>query len=319
MRITIKASACQDEANWRHLDTIVGKVADDWHKWDVCAPEAIEASGWTSGRRWVAELIQKAALDESYRAKLDFPRRTIIVSDTPGAGALAPEAAARFVAKPLLIMMENRFSDGCLVNAALEFLAQEPVRKLKGKKAILYDSPGGNGELPKLIRDYAKKAEDEGLQLRAVVFTDSDAKVVGDVSQDALSIQHACDEAGMPCLIFCKRNIENYIPDEILEASLPYPGDKRRTLEALKRLDDVQRDHFPMKKGLKLANELSSEIKAFYQDVSPSDLNELQRGFGQDVINKLEDHSVILSAGALRRRDWRGDLDKLVKIIADEL
>jgi hypothetical protein len=320
VRISIRDDVWRDQATWRYLDIIVGTVADEWHEWDVCDPEELEACEWVGGRPWVAELMKKAALAGSYRSERCFPKRVVIVSDSGESGALPPQTAARFVVEPLLIMMENRFSDGRLIDAALTFLAPAIVRKHReiAPKAIRYDSPGGNGELPKLIQEYEAKAREDGMPLRAIVLTDSDAEVPEAVSCDALNVSQACNDAGIQCCILRKRSIENYIPDEVLDAWLPYPGYLRRTLDALKRLNVEQRDHFPMKKGLKLGA-ARDVVKSLYQGVSVADQADLEQGFGQDVIHKLDDYADTLSADALRRRDIQGELDHLVEMIANEL
>ncbi|MFK5952328.1 MAG: hypothetical protein QM498_04660 [Desulfobacterium sp.] len=61
-----------------------------------------------------------------------------------------------------------------------------------------------------------------------------------------------------------KRTIENYIPDEVFDAWMPYPDSgKGRRAAAIKRLNPEQRDHYPMKKGLKL-QKAGAEVENFY-------------------------------------------------------
>jgi hypothetical protein len=320
MRISIRDEVFQDDTNWRYLDRIISKVADDWHEWDISELAAIEMSGWLSGRLWLREIFQKAALAASFRSNSHFPKRRVIVSIKKELGSLGPEAAARFVEKPLVLLMENRFTDGLFIDTLLDFMAPQGVKQVRERapNAICYDSPGGNGELPKLIRDYVEKTQQEDIPLRLVVFTDSDGTVPGEISKDALNIKKICDDASIPCMILSKRAIENYIPDEVLNAWLTYSGGKKSCAEVLMLLNKHQRDHYPMKKGIDWDRALP-QVRSLYETVSETDLKELRHGFGGEVINALRDYKHALSAEALSCRDGKGELDYLVTMIAGEL
>lgn len=300
MRVVIWEDVYADHDQWLFLDLIVNKIADGWHSWQINDPEIVENSGWLAGpgRNWLRELFQKAALAAAYPEPHNFHRKKVLVSLANNqTDALPPEKAAEYVSTPLTILMENRFTDGeIFLNIVLGFLGSEALNKQRNNApdSIRYDSPGGNGELPKLIHDYVRRAEQKGIPVRAVVFADSDATVPGKIEQDAKLVQDACNNDGLPCKILIKRTIENYIPDEILDKSL-------LIVKALKKLSPEQRDHYPMKKGLKL-EKASAEVKALYQGISDEDLNALSEGFGKNVIKKLLSYQELLAeeTGTLR-------------------
>ncbi len=232
----------------------------------------------------------------------------MIVALTPAEGELTPQQAARYVSKPLYVLVENRFTDGQLLTTVLEFLAPDALRNLLADDVpdlIYCDSPGGNGELPKLIQDYANKAVGDGIPARIVVFTDSDGKFPDDISDPAKRIEEACQENGVPCCILRKRGIENYIPDVVLLAWADNDGGSRRAqVQAIIALSPQQRDHFPIKKGIqqeKVANQ--GQEQALYASFGPHDWNVLCQGLGDKVINSLNDHKSKLSATSLRQRD----------------
>jgi len=322
MMVVIALEAFTDSDQWRFLDRIVDKVADGWHHWLIEDPTAIEKSGWLEGRGWLREFFQKAALVAGYPVSFDFPRRQIRVSPpNENSEDLSPQQAAEYICTPLAILMENRFTDGIFLDAVLYVLAPREmnVQRRTAPESIKYDSPGGNGELPKLIRDYAARASAKGIPARAVVFTDSDASVPGEVQLAPHLVREACQKTGLPCWILGKRAIENYIPDEVLDAWLPHPdNEKRRIVDALKRLNPEQRDHYPMKKGLKFEKETPA-VQTLFAGIAASDLDGLAKGFGKNVIETLRDYRDVLSAEALRLRDGQGELEQLVKMISDEL
>ena len=53
--------------------------------------------------------------------------------------------------------------------------------------------------------------------------------------------------------------------------------------------------------------------------MNPDDIAVLQRGFGDDVIERLKDNGEALTAEALERRDGNGELRGLVTMIRNEL
>lgn len=324
MRVVIALDAFADDTQWRFLDQIVYKVVDGWHDWLIEDPKSIEETGWLEGkgRDWLRELFQKAALAAGYPRSSGFHKRQILVSSHGHESeALPPKQAADYVSTPLAVLMENRFTDGIFLDTVLNLLASDEMNEQRrtAPNSIYYDSPGGNRELPKLVVDYTGRAKAKKIPVRAVVFTDSDGTVPGESQQAALCVRQTCEQEGVSCMILRKRAIENYIPDEVLDACIPNQNyEKRLIVDAVKRLSPEQRDHYSMKKGLKLQG-ASPSVQALYAGISAADLHELTKGFGRNVIEKLRDFSSAISAEALRQRDGQGELDRLVQMIADEL
>ncbi|MBI9088458.1 MAG: hypothetical protein JEZ12_04530 [Desulfobacterium sp.] len=317
--------AYEDASQWRYLDRIVDKIADGWHVWQIEDPDLIEETNWIDGpgRKWLRELFQKAALASCYQTSSVYPRRQVLVSlFSHDPNTLKPEQAAKYVTKPLTILMENRFTDGeIFLNEVLKVLAPDEINEQRrlAPDSILYDSGGGIGELPKLVADYAVRADADGIPRRAVVLTDGDGELPGEVKANAQLVQQACQKEGIPCWTLSKRTIENYIPDEVLDAWMPYSDSgKGKRVAAIKRLNPEQRDHYPMKKGLKLQKAVP-DVRAFYSGTSGADMDELSKGLGSDVIEKFREFSSVLSAESLRGRDGNGELDKLIEMIADLL
>lgn len=324
MRVVLKADAVCCPEVWSLLDRILHRIEDGAHVWDIEDPDALEGTTWLChARPSLRELFEDAVKNGAYPIEALHTRRVIVTVD-PRLGELTPQQAVRYVAKPLCVLMENRLTDGLLLETVLEFLAPEPLRQLRNRNVpdlILCDGPGGNGEMPKLVEDYALKAAAEGVPLRVVVFADGDGRFPGHVSEKARNIENTCRGHDVPCRILRKRCIESYIPDEVLESWVKAPKNSKyhAQVAAITRLTRDQRDHAPIKKGLQDEEALLRDEKGLYASINPTDRAALRQGLGSRVIEALKTHKTALSTEVLRRRDHSGDLDDLVQMIVKEL
>lgn len=319
MRVVFKEDAASNPDCWTYLDRIVHRIEDGAHEWAIENPDSLEASNWLrNGRPSLREFFQDAVKKDAYPRQV-LHSRSVFISVNPNSGELSPQQAARYVAKPLYVLVENRFTDGQLLETALDVLSPEPLQILRKNKTpdfIYCDGPGGNGELLKLVQEYVAKAQEECIPARIVVFTDSDGKLPGHVAHKPKEIEAFCREHNVPCLILNKRAIENYIPDEMRN----FCGSASRLqVAALLNLTKEQRDHFPIKSGINDFNKLPAEEAAFYASVSDAEKRSLSQGLGKKVIFLLKDGASVLSAEMLRKRDYNGELNKLVQMITDEL
>ena len=319
MRVVFKEDATSNPDVWTYLDRIVHRIEDGAHEWSIENPDSFEASGWLRhGRPSLRKLFQDAIKKDAY-PRQSLHLHSVFVSINPNSEELSPQQAARYVAKPLYVLVENRFTDGQLLKTALDVLSPEPLQVLRQNNThdlICCDSPGGNGELLKLIPEYVAKAKEEGIPVRIVVFTDSDGKLPGHIAKKPKEIETYCREHRVPCLILKKRAIENYIPDEILNRC-----DRKYKSQAatLNQLTKEQRDHFPIKTGVRDFSTLPADEAAFYASVSDADKQILRQGLGNNVVSLLEEEASVLSAEMLRKRDYHNELYQLVQMITKKL
>jgi hypothetical protein len=130
-------------------------------------------------------------------------------------------------------------------------------------------------------------------------------------------------------VVLHKRSIENYVPDEVIREWRDEPAQtsRRPRIDAFLRLVGEQRDHFPVKDGLRKAVLELYTSGMGHPKLSEADYKELQQGLDPKFIEiffvKDVDGSVrprpSLTAEALRRRDSAGDLDRLVAYIEELL
>ena len=328
MRVVFAEDAIRDSECWRYLDQILASVDDGWHEWEIDDPEFLETSDWLQGsnRPLLPKLFEQAVVRTAYSSQTRrLHHKGWVVSHSGDSGTLAPRPAARLFSQPLKIYVENRRTDGPFVDTLLEFLAPAELRKFLADchgRPLEYDSGGGTGELPKLIRDHVEQMAKNGLSPRAVVIADSDAPFPGARSSGAVAVFEASNNCDIDVLILSKREIENYIPDEVL---LDWAADADNStaqprVEAVCRLSAEQRDHLPMKKRFPPSFKTDKETD-LYNDIPQNDRKLLRKAdaFDNKLIESLKTHRQHLSADALRQRDGKGELDDLVAKIANAL
>jgi len=328
MRVRFAKDVIQDSAPARHLDEILGTIEDGWHEWDIDDPNMLESSLWYAGaRQHIHALFKKATVASTYPRTGLLHQRLWIVALQTTQDKLSPQSAARLFRRPLCVCLENQFTDGKFLDAVLSVLAPPELKVFFDQcahKPYGLGHGGGSGELKKVIEQHLFEAAADGIPLRAVVFTDGDARFPeenGKRQEAPLAIASLCRENAIDCLILSKRAIENYIPDEVLQgwAGKHENQAARPRVEAICRLSGEQRDHYPLKNGLPKTFDTNEE-KALYATLDTTVVSLLQeRGFGNKLIELLDTHRECLTAEGFRKRDGRAELDKLVAMIIQAL
>lgn len=321
MRIVIDLSAANDPDAHPWLDRILHRIEDGWHVWDVTVTpdaDALEATTWVSdpgreGHR-VRELLVAATLRSAY--PLDPHERSVHVTAHPvAADELAPEQAVRLADEPLVVLVENRNSDGAFVKRVVTELdkslhgvwqrAGEPIR---------FDSVGGAGQMAKEVEN---RSEAVPYRPRLVTVIDSDRKGPGDAeSPDARVLRATCDEHDLPCWVLAKREAENYLPRVLLAARPGTGAEHAARVEAWERLSDDQKDFFDMRDGLPEAPSAIEE--ELFDGLPDADRQMLEVGFGTSVHECWNVWDVHEVRHGLRTRG-RGDLENGIALIRREL
>ena len=203
------------------------------------------------------------------------------VTARPASGdELVPEQACRLAEEPLVILVENRHSDGPFVERVVKELDRS-LRGLwgRGGDPIRFDSVGGGGQMSEEVI-----ARTRGLPYRPrlVAVIDSDRKGPGDtVSAEARALRDACEERGLSCWVLAKREAENYLPRMLLSGRPDADDRHERRVEAWDRLGDDQKNFFDMKRGLP---DRPSAIERDLLDGLPeAERGLLADGFGRNV------------------------------------
>ena len=320
MRIEIDTSVANDPDAHRWLDRLLHKIEDGWHVWDTTAlgePDDFKATTWIRDRGtqgdWVRELLV-ASIQRSAWTLAPHGRCLRVTAHPAGVDDLGPEDAARLAEEPLVILVENRVSDGAFVERIVADLDSSLSRLWRCRgEPIRFDSVGGAGQMPDEVRRRARKVR---YRPRLVAIIDSDRKGPSDgESAMAHKLRGRCEALGVSCWILAKREAENYLPRILLDERPDAGPDHARLVEAWDRLNDDQKDFFDMKKGLSKVPSGSEE--ALFGSLPSPDRTILSRGFGSNVY-KCWYGGNVQAESELRHRG-RGDLERGIELIRKEV
>ena len=319
MLIRIDASAANDADAHQWLDRILYKVEDGWHVWDTeiePEPSEIETTSWVLERagqgEWVRELFA-ASVQRSAWSLRPHGRCVQVTAQPNGADQLTPEDAVRLAEEPMVILVENRDSDGSFVKRIIAELDRSLNRVWhQTGDPIRFDSLGGAGQM---CNEIDRRNRAVSYRPRLVAIIDSDRKGPDDLESDsARKLKRKCESLGVPCWVLAKREAENYLPRALLVERPDAGVDHARMIEVWDRLSDAQKDFFDMKDGLPEA--LSETELELFEGVSRADRAVLTRGFGPNVYACWNIWSVQVRS-ELRTRGL-GDLERGIALIRKE-
>ncbi len=180
--------------------------------------------------------------------------------------------AKRFFNQPLIIILENSLNDGFFVDSLLSVFEEEgsEIRRQKQNGWVEYGNAGGCGNIKNFIE--ARKSnflflpKKEHNYLRLYVLIDSDKRYPNDTSVSRVKLEEYLGENNVPFHILEKREIENYIPDEIIGTIVGHD----EYINAYKALNPIPKDYFDVEKGFqnKNRNKLDENILNLFQDLS---------------------------------------------------
>ena len=321
MRITIDVSAANDPDAHRWLDRMLDRIEDGWHVWDLTETpdaDAIEAATWISDPGRQGNRLRDLLIASTRRGAwtpAPHTRRVRVTAHPTAPDELEPEQACRLADEPLVILVENRESDGAFVKRVVTELDKSlhGVWKREGGP-IRFDSVGGAGQMRQEVE---KRAGAVPYRPRLVAVIDSDRRGPGDSeSEEARRLREVCNQHGLPCWVLAKREAENYLPRVLLDGRPNAGGEHERRVEAWDRLSDDQKDFFDMKRGL--PENPSAIEEDLFGGLPDADREILAAGFGPNVYECWTVRHVREVSNELRTRG-RGDLEHGIGLIRREL
>ena len=220
--------------------------------------------------------------------------------------------STRLAEEPLLILVENRNSDGAFVERVVKELDQFLYRLWhQPGDPIRLDSVGGAGQMPTEVE---RRTRNKPYRLVAII--DSDRKGPDETdSTAALALRQTCERLGVSCWVLAKREAENYLPRILLNARQDAGADHTRLVEAWDRLNDDQKNFFDMKKGLPVT--LSAIEQALFDGLPAADRAILSQGFRKNVHTCWNLWNVQIKTELLSR--GQGDLERGLDLIRGEI
>ena len=199
--------------------------------------------------------------------------------------------AIRFFNQPVEIILENSLNDSYFIDALiLNFKkASKKIKKYKEEGWLVLGNAGGANNISNYIQsisaNFGNLPKENHKYLRCFVILDSDKKYPNMPYEQGL--QNTIDYLKKNEVVFHileKREMENYIPDEVIDdIAFNY---KDEYLKAYLKLNPNQKDYFDIEKGYenKNYNSLISEIQLLYND--NDDYKLLRKGINGTKYNK---------------------------------
>lgn len=317
MNVLFTKEVLDDEVCWSDLDAILYRIRQGAHEWDTQNQDEIANSSWFTGLRQdnkklfyelFESIVKNGAWTQGSKSDLHFQCLTVAGTSDVATLRLDPASAVYYLNQPLLLIVENEFTDGLFLKTVLNVLGSPALQDyVNHGDWIRIDGSGGIGELPKFVRQKRSEADQRQLPLRCFVMFDQDGCDSQTLDKHVRLIKEACDTHAVPYHLLRKRTIENYIPDAALEAG----GYGREKVAALKRLTREQRDCFKLKRGLQGLQK--PQEKTLFADLPEDVCCWLQDG--RECIEVFTPQASGVTPESLRERDGVGELDQLVKTI----
>lgn len=298
MIFLIEETCFQSDPETFNLITLAKYVTCGRHRIALRNPANAQYFGWVQNLDHDLLDIWQLSLDYSIELEAMEPARlTIRVCANSELNASLPqpimnlEGAVKIAREPFRVYVENDDADRDFILTFSNDQQRAKIEELESNNMLRFEHCGGIGELKKKIIKFAKAAP----LYRAICATvfDSDSTWPGNTSTNAVAVQSACNNEGIEWFMLARRAIENYLAISWLNTWVNAGGRARR--EAKKdlfncfcNLDEDQRAHFHMKKGLKAdQQEISSGVNTLFSNLSSEQRNILKQGFGSEVGSEL--------------------------------
>ena len=245
------------------------------------------------------------------------------------------DEAIRFFNEPVLIVLENDLNDAYFVDTLITHFRKKSkkIRKHKDEGWLKYKNAGGANNIPNTIisvlKTFENLSKDNKKYLRGIVIFDSDKEYPEmSLKPDKQKIIDFCIDNGIKYHILEKREMDNYIPDEIIERVADFNEDNY--LKAYLNFSQIQKDYFDLEKGFKNKNftSLSNGIQKFYDNINKNDYKFLRLGMTNENYKKnkkfksefpkLFSHNNITQQNLLERVKHQNNKNELQEILSKQ-
>jgi hypothetical protein len=203
------------------------------------------------------------------------------------------DEAIRFFRQPVSILLENGLNDSYFVLALFKYYDKKGKLKRHYQEGWLeFENAGGCTNIPNSIDTALGSFKtlskiDKTHYLRYFVLFDSDRAYPGmPLKPDKEKVHKYLTEKKIPFHILEKREMESYLPDEVIQ-DLAKKHDSPY-LKAYLTLRSEQKDHFDMEKGLKknrTDNNWNKQEKDLYNDLTDDKWKVLKNGIDIEYVD----------------------------------
>jgi hypothetical protein len=184
-----------------------------------------------------------------------------------------------YLEQPAIILLENVLYDRPFINAILRTFKAEAILEAKNAGWLQYQGAGGKNMIINTIEAALKEnpRHNPTKFLRTLVIIDSDKKSLDEIpGKTQQGIADFCTKNNIPYHILYKREMENYLPDVLLQQ---LPPELQDAVQTFCNLSEEQRDFYDLEKGFKDKNKSKANIPSIFENLTEVQHNLLRKGF----------------------------------------
>jgi hypothetical protein len=228
--------------------------------------------------------IHRELIEENYNSIVNQSLKPHYnVSNESSANSFNFQEAKIFFGQQVILILENNLNDSYFVDCILRNFRNKSklLRKHRENFWLSYGNAGGCDNIINfitgLMKAYDQLPKENKDYLRCMVLLDSDKEYEDAATKpDRIKLFKFLIANNVPYHVLEKREMENYIPDEVLD-SIPEIDEY---IQAYNKLTPKQKDYFDLEKGFDGQNlkSFSPEVQALYNGVGAKDFAALRKG-----------------------------------------
>lgn len=285
MLIKLDNAIFNEQSLFQHLDQLLILIENGMHDLliEIDQENAVMESEWVNslGDRHIGiiiELITKTIDREQFIGLKEKKSRGVLILTTAGANNIS--TLIKSLSEPLFVIVEDVKSDRAFIISLTRIYksASKRLRNALHKGWVKFEHAGGKTHVVKVIEGIFL-SKPSPYNPRFYVVVDSDKLFEKqEYNKEILKITEFCFENNIPVHVLYKREIENYLPDIVLDKRLP--EELQDVLGAFKTLSSEQKDFYDLEKGFQ---DKKPEINLF-ETLSDASFNMLRVGFSRNKI-----------------------------------
>jgi len=277
MVIEIKSDIFTEIGNLKDVNYLIGLFSNNRRYSYFCDLSVIQETELYKSLLEIEKVIIEDYFNK-YISESTKPDFTIESSSTPTAFNL--EEAKRYFVQPFIIILENRLNDSYFLNALVaNFKNRSKIIKRHLDNGWLSYGNGGGlnniiNEVTAMMSQFENLPKENFKYLRCFVLVDSDKKFPNDSTEkNRTNLFQFLNNVGVPYHELEKREMENYLPNEVIETI----ENNNDFIQAYLRLNDTQKDYFDLEEGFdENLNSSPNEVQVLYSNITHDDYKVLR-------------------------------------------
>jgi hypothetical protein len=262
--------------------------------------ENILDSEWIQNARFENRDILMEAFERTIQNSITNDLTIFNIND-PENNIYTIDEALFILEKPVYIFLENAVNDqnfilGLLTN--FKKRGQKSLRFIRSEWLVFQNGGGKNdiiNQIENKLTSFNQKSLDNKYYLRAIVIVDSDKNNPTDVNESNNLLEVFCNQNDISLHILEKREIENYMPIQMLYEINDINNNKVETLE---NLNPTQQDYYDLDSGFNRKSK--NGIDDIFSSLTNEEYNTLKNGFSEEIKTKSEVPKLFLNSKLTR-------------------